>query len=359
MAGYANIVAIGSAKGSLRLTNEDLVKLLGRIEDAPETGTSDDWIVHNTGIQTRPIVSSAESVYSLTADAARALYRTSGRSPESLDHIIVATSTPPHPFPPVAAHIARELDVTVAANDLVAGCAGFIYGLMHAKALVADGAEEVLLIGAEGLSRMSNYADRSDSILWGDMAGAFLIKRSNSPGLLDVIAGSEPAGLELIRRVKKPGKHLMNSEEGFYLSDEVFEPFIDMAGPEVFKWVTTEPGILGVSVNELLERNELDLKEIAVIIPHQANGRMIRSAVNNYWWKNRAALTAQGMSKEDLAKQWFNKIEHYGNSSAASVPVAFGELLDAGSLKPGDRYIFSAFGTGLLWAAALGVWNPE
>ena len=321
---YGNIVGWGKYVPSRVITNTDLEKTLD---------TTDEWIVTRTGIRERHIVEDDETTSSMSVAAAKMALDKAGISPRDLDLIIVASSSPDYLTPPVSSQIQYTLGANkAAAFTLVTGCTGFIYALSTAQQFIAAGTyDTVLVIGAELLSRFIDWTDRSTCVLFGDGAGAVVLKATNTPsGVLACILGSDGSG----------AKHLILPAGGsaYPPSSETLAKnmhTVRMNGPEVFKFATR---VLGKALRQVIRQAGLQTKDIDLFIPHQANARIIESAAK-----------VAGLPKERI----FVNIHKYGNTSAASIPVALAEAMEEGRAKVGSTLAFVAFGAGLTWASAV------
>ena len=321
---YGNIIGWGKYVPSRVITNADLEKRLD---------TSDEWIVARTGIRERRVVEEGESNSAMSVSAAKAALQKAGLQPKDLDLIIVATSSPDYLTPPVSSQIQNALGAkNVGAFTLVSGCTGFLYALATAQQFIAAGTyDTILVIGSELLSRFIDWNDRSTCVLFGDGAGAVVLQASETPsGVLASILGSDGSG----------GKHLILPAGG-----STHPPSIEtlqkgmhtvrMNGPEVFKFATQ---VLGKALRQVISEAGLKTEDIDLFIPHQANARIIRSAARY-----------AGLPEEKI----FINIHKYGNTSAASIPIALAEALEEGRAKVGDTLALVAFGAGLTWASAV------
>ncbi len=326
----ARMIAIGSYVPEGRLTNADLEKMVD---------TTDEWIVSRTGIHERRIAEPGESTADLATRAAEDILATAGVRAEDIDVLMVPTATPEYLFPSTAAVVQDRIGATNAASfDLLAACSGFIYGLAQAYALVESGlAKNVLVIGAETLSRINDYTDRSTCILFGDGAAGALIQASDdasSTGFLGFDLGTDGSG----------GKDLLlpvgGSRNPANMPFERQDAFLKMNGREVYKFATR---VIADSTTRLLEALELSVAEIDLFVPHQANTRIIDHAVERL-----------GI---DPAKVVVN-LDRFGNTSSASVPMAMTEARDQGRLKPGDLLLLIAFGGGLTWGSTVVRYEP-
>lgn len=324
---YAAITGWGMAVPERVLSNADLEKMVE---------TSDEWIVSRTGIRERRVVGPDDSTTSLSAAAARTALANAGLTADDIGLIIVATCTPDKFVVSEAALVQAELGGNAAAFDVGAACSGFVYGLSVGSMFVRQGLHDrVLVIGADTLTRFVDYTDRSTCILFGDGAGAVVLEATDQPrGLLSTVLGADGSG----------NKHLYAPGWGAVVpeSAELFpeiRPYLQMNGQEVFRFAVR---VMGDAAAEAVDRAGLTFDDIDMLIPHQANSRIIDAAARRL----------------DLPREkvWVN-LDRYGNTSAASVPIALAEAVDAGQLEEGDNVVLVAFGAGLSWAAGVVRWG--
>ncbi|MDP6350203.1 MAG: beta-ketoacyl-ACP synthase III [Chloroflexota bacterium] len=308
-------------------TNHDLAKLVD---------TSDEWIQTRTGIRERRVAGAGESTLSLATAAGRQAMERAGVTADAIDMILVATITPDYGFPAVANLVQDELGAkNAAALDINAACTGFISGLAIAHGLIQSGqSQTVLLIGAETMSRIVDWTDRATCVLFGDGAGAVVLQPSEGRGgVVSTMLGSDGAGAELLYQPggdgQRPGG---NPADGPNL--------LVMDGREVYKFAVRTTARAS---RETLDRAGLSVDDVDLFIPHQANIRIIDAAVKQL-----------GLDPDKV----FTNVESYGNASAASVPMALCEAVEAGRVRPGDRVLMVAFGGGLSWGGALVEWRP-
>ena len=312
------------------LTNDDL----SRIVD-----TSDEWIVSRTGIRERRIAADDETTTSLSVNAARDALAVAGLDPSELDLVIVATCTPDYPLPATSVLVATELGATRAAGfDLQAACSGFVYGLAAGTSFVRSGMyRNVLVIGVEILSRFLNWTDRSTCVLFGDGAGAVLLQASERPGgMLGVDLFSDGAGCQAII-VPAGGSINPASHE----TVDARMHAIQMLGSDVFKYATRQ---MGESALSALRNAGLGIDDVDQFVFHQANQRIISSVQRQFGIPD--------------AKTFLN-IEKYGNTSAASVPIALVEAVASGRINEGDRVLMVAFGAGYTAGGAVIEWTAD
>lgn len=328
MARYAAITGWGSAVPEKVLTNADLEKLVD---------TSDEWITSRTGIKERRIVSSHESTSTMAIASARQALERAGVSPWQVDLVICCTATPDFLFPSTACLIQHEIGAENAgAFDLEAACSGFIYGISVGSQFIKTGDyKTVLVVAAEALSRFIDWTDRATCVLFGDGAGAVVLEASESRnGLLSFVLGAHGVGEDLIKLPAGGARKPATPE-----TLEGAEHFIKMNGQEVYRFAVR---IMGDSAVEALEKAGLKNEDISLFIPHQANLRIISSIADRL-----------GLDPEKI----FINIDKYGNTSAASIPIALCEAVEAGRVKPGDNILFVAFGAGLTSAASIVKWG--
>jgi 3-oxoacyl-[acyl-carrier-protein] synthase-3 len=320
----AIIVGTGSELPEKRLTNEDLSKMVE---------TNDEWITQRTGIKERRIASEGESTATLATAAARKALEAAKLAPQDLDLIICATITPEMIFPSTACFVGAQLGVAgTAAFDMSAACSGFIYAIVTGSNFIKSGQyKNVLVIGAETLSRITDYKDRASCILFGDGAGAVVLQRTSDPkrGLIYNSLHADGNGAEVMKCM--PGSRHPISEalvrEG--------QQFMQIKGREVYKFAVSKFEEL---IESAMRTCELTVDDVKLIVPHQVNQRIIDSA----------------MEKLNMAPEKAHvNINKYGNTSAASIPIALDEAWRMGKLHPGDAVIFVAFGAGLTWANAV------
>ncbi len=325
---YAHIVGWGKYVPDKILTNNDLAELVD---------TSDEWILARTGISERRIAGPKESTFTMALRAAQEALEVANLDPRALDLIIVSTATPDYLFPATACLVQDALGATHAgAFDLEAGCAGFVYALSIGDQMIATGAyKHVLVIGAETLSRILDWTDRNTCVLFGDGAGAFLLQASDTPGgMLSFVLGSDGSGGQLL--IIPAGGSRQPA------SLDTVTPrlhFVQMKGREVFRFASR---ITAKAAREAIRAAKLTTDDIDLFIPHQANLRIILSAAKEL-----------GLP---MARVFVN-VEKYGNTSAASIPIAFCEAIEEGRLKPGNHLVLVGFGAGLTWGATVVKWR--
>ncbi|HOA99493.1 MAG TPA: beta-ketoacyl-ACP synthase III [Candidatus Atribacteria bacterium] len=324
--GEVKILGTGSSVPERIITNFDLEKMVD---------TSDEWITTRTGIKERRIAQEEESTSTFALLAAQRALQAAQVSPEELDLIIVATVTPDMLFPATACLLQRELKAHKAASfDLEAGCTGFVYALSLAeKYLRGGGGEKALVVGAETLSKILDWEDRSTCVLFGDGAGAAVLGLSEEEGIIATYLGSDGGGahlLELPAGCSRMPASLDTVNSRLH--------YIKMNGNEVFKFAVK---IMEEASLEVIKRGQVEIDEVSLFIPHQANIRIINSAAKRL-----------GIPEEKV----FVNVHKYGNTSSASVPLALDEAYREGKIKRSDLVLLVGFGAGLTWGSALIRW---
>jgi len=321
------IIGLGSYVPKKVLTNKDLE---GMVE------TSDEWITTRNGIKERRIASGTESTSVLAAHAAKEALKNAKVKAEEIDLIVVATVTPDMPFPATACFVQEKIGAKDAACfDLSAACAGFLYGLEMARQMIAAGVYEcALVIGAEKLSAVTDWADRNTCVLFGDGAGAAVVAPVKSGGILSSYLGSDGTLWELLMI---PGGGSRKPATMETVRDHMH--FIKMRGNEVFKLAVK---IMSDAACKALKKCRLGVDDIDCFIPHQANMRILD-----------AVARKMGLPKEKI----FFNVAKYGNMSAASTAVALSEAYRSGRIKPGSVVVLDAFGAGLVWGSCVLRWQ--
>lgn len=319
----AILAGTGSFVPSQILTNSDLTKIVD---------TSDEWITTRTGIKTRHVASEGETTATLAAEAARRALNDAGMKADELNLIIIGTITPEMVFPSTACFVQDMIGAKNAwAFDISAACSGFVYGLSIAQQFVSSGLyQNALVIGAETLTRITNYQDRGSCILFGDGAGAVILKAANSgpQGVMYSTSFSDGSGWTSLNCPAYGSRYPVSKP----LPDPSMV-YMHINGREVYQ--TAVRRIVEL-VNECLEKCDLDVEDIAMFIPHQMNARIIESV---------------GKRLNFTDDRIFINIDKYGNTSAASIPIALDECRRTGKLKSGDIVLLVAFGGGLTWGA--------
>lgn len=310
------------------LTNADLERMVD---------TTDEWITVRTGIKERRVAAPEEASSDLALEAAQEALEAAGVDAADLDLILVGTASPDMIFPATACLVQERLGAKRAgAVDISAACSSFVYALGLAHAQVVSGlAERVLVVGADTLSRITNWKDRSTCVLFGDSAGAAVVVPSDGQrGLLSFWLGADGSGGSLLS-LPAGGSRLPAS----YETVERAQHYIHMNGPEVFKFASR---IIPRAIEETCQRAGVSVKEVDLFIPHQANVRIIQAA---------AERLGQPLEK------FYMNVHKYGNTSSASVPVALYEAVEEGRVRPGDLVVLVAFGGGLTWASCALRWG--
>ena len=313
-------------------------RVMPNSELAELVDTSDEWIRARTGIGERRVAAPEETTCSLAVHAARQALERAQVAPEALDLIILATCTPDYSNMPATASLVQDAlgAPRAGAFDLNAVCSGFLYGLATGSQFIVSGAyQSVLVIGAEVFTRILDWQDRSTCVLFGDAAGAVVLQASDVPGgLLSFVLGSDGAGACSLY-VPAGGSRQPPSAE----TVAAREHYLKMQGRDVFRFATR---VLPESVLQAVEAANLTTDDIDLLIPHQANTRIIDAAVR------RLKLSETAV---------FSNVERYGNTSAASIPLALCEAIEAGLVRPGTTLVLSGFGAGLSWGSAVWRWQ--
>ncbi len=327
---HAHVTGWGRYVPSQVLTNADLERMVD---------TNDEWIVTRTGIRERRVAAADETTASMAAVAGLRAIATAGLSPDDIDLILVATLTPDYWMPSTAALVKEAIGNTrAAAMDVAAACSGFVYGFATAQAYVTAGlARHVLVIGAELLTRFLDYTDRSTCILFGDGAGAVVVSGSDEPGgALGIELTTEPSGAYMIWLPAGGAKSPPSRE-----TVERGEHFIRMEGRETYRFATRT---LASTALASIRKAGIEPSDVELFIPHQANIRIIEAV-------------AKGL---DLPMdRMYTNVDRYGNTSAASVPIALAEAVNEGRVKKGDHVTIVAFGAGFTSGAVTLRWTAD
>jgi 3-oxoacyl-[acyl-carrier-protein] synthase-3 len=329
---YAHIVGWGSFLPDKILTNDEIAETID---------TSHEWIYSRTGISERRIAGEQETTATMAFEAAARALSVADMRPSQIDLIIVATSTPEYIFPSTACRVQDYLGANRAgAFDLSAACSGFVYGISMASQAIASGMiQSAIIVGTETLSRVTDWKDRETCILFGDGAGAVVLKGSSIPGgVMASTLRSDGSGANLLslpavyhNPVPSLGPEYFHNGQG--------PGTIKMSGRQVFRFATQA---ISDSISEVLEKAELSPDEIDLIVPHQANKRIIESAAKKL--------------KIPVDRFYLN-MNLTGNTSAASIPLALCDAIGEDLLKPDDNVVFVGFGGGLTWAASVVKWD--
>ncbi|WEK56232.1 MAG: ketoacyl-ACP synthase III [Candidatus Cohnella colombiensis] len=321
------IIGTGKYAPERRLTNQQLESMVE---------TNDEWIVSRTGIRERRIAAPEQATSDLAYEASVRALEAAGITADQLDLIIVATITPDMLFPSTACILQEKLGAKkAAAFDLSAACSGFIYSLASATAFMKMGMyRRVLVVGAETLSRITDYTDRNTCILFGDGAGAVVLGEvAEGRGFKSFELGADGAGGELLR-LCGGGSRMPATEQS--IADR--RHFIEMNGRDVFKFAVR---VMGSAADEALAKAGISKEDIDLLIPHQANIRIIQSAIERLNLPQEKCMI---------------NVDRYGNMSAASIPMALAEAVEEGRVKEGDTLVLVGFGGGLTWGASVLTW---
>ncbi len=324
---YAAIAGTGSALPDRIVPNAEFESLVD---------TSDEWIVDRTGIRARRFAREGETTSTLATEAATRALASAGISPQQVDLLMVATVTPDRPLPGAASFVQARMGVTCPALDINAACAGFSYATSLATGMIVSGqSETVLVIGAEVLSRKLDFTDRSTCVLFGDGAGAAVMVRSDEPG---IIASSLAADGRLANVLTIPAGGTERPATSQDLAAR--EDKIRMSsGKEVFKQAVVS---MTDACRQLLDKAGVSADEVDLLIPHQANARIIKAVADRLGFgPDRAVMD----------------IEDVGNTSAASIPIALDRAWRAGRIQPGSLVLMTSFGAGMAWGATLLRWT--
>lgn len=324
---YVGIIGLGAYVPEKIITNKDLEQVMD---------TSDEWIVERTGIRERHVAAENEATSDLATKAAQKALEDANITAAEIDLIIVATGTADMAFPATACLVQDNLKaINAAAFDVSAACSGFIYALVTGSQFIKAGVyRHVLVIGAETLSRITDWSDRKTGMLFGDGAGAAVLGETpEGYGILGVDLGSNGSGAELL---KVPAGGSRNPATVETVSQR--QHYIHMDGNEVFKFAVK---IMGETTRKALQNANLTPADVTYLVPHQANIRIIKSAAKRL-----------DLPMEKVVAN----VDKYGNTSAASVPIALDEAVKSGVIKPGDIIALVGFGGGLTWASSIMKW---
>ncbi len=322
------VVGTGHGLPSRKLTNHDLEKMVD---------TSDAWIVQRTGIRERLICTDDEAASDLAIAAAQQALERSGIDPETIDQVVVATVSADYSFPSCAVLVQDQIGAkNAAAFDVGAACAGFIYALAVADAMIlADHAKTILVVGVDTLSKFTDWTDRATCVLFGDAAGAVILKATENTerGILATVTFSDGAGAPHIKMEAGGSRFPPASEAIAGISNKIY-----MNGNETYKFAVKA---LGDACHKVIQKANLTVDDVDLFVPHQANVRIIDAAAERI-----------GLPKEKI----YLNIEKYGNTSAGSIPLGLYEAELQGLLKPGAIVLTVGFGAGLVWGANLIRW---
>ncbi len=316
---YARVVSTGSYLPSNRMSNHDLEKMVN---------TNHDWIVSRTGIENRHIAEEHESTCDLAENASRAALKAADMKPDDIDLIVMATTTADQVFPSSACLLQERLGIKGSpAFDVQAVCAGFMYALDIAEKFIrTESATRALVIGAETFSRIIDWTDRSTCVLFGDGAGAMIVEAADSPGIHSTHLHADGQYKDLLSVPVGVSRNFQIIKDG--------TAFTQMQGGEVFKIAVR---CMEKVAEEALAANDIDVESIDWMIPHQANIRIITATAKRL-----------GIPMDKVVVT----VDQHGNTSAASIPLAFDAAVKDGRIKPGHRILIEGFGGGFTWGAA-------
>jgi 3-oxoacyl-[acyl-carrier-protein] synthase-3 len=305
------------------LTNDELATLVE---------TSDEWIRERTGIRERRIARDDEALTDIALPACRRALEMAGADPSSIDLLVVATVTPDMSFPSSSALLADTLGMPdAAAYDLSAGCTGFVYAIAQAHAMLSAGlSKRALVVGGDVLSKILDWDDRSTLVLFGDGAGAVVMEQVDAGGFLGFELGADGGG----------GANLWLPGSGSRLFEEP-DKYVKMNGREVFKFATR---VMVTSAEAILDECDLDIDDVDVYVPHQANVRIIDHAVRKLGVPDGRTVV---------------NVDRYGNTSSGSIPLALADAADDGRLESGKLVLLTGMGAGLTWGSALIRWTHD
>lgn len=320
---FASLIGWGHYAPDTVVTNDDLAQIVD---------TSDEWIRSRSGIERRHFASEDQATSDLCVEAANRAIAKAGIEPSEIDLVLVSTSSPDYLTPPVSSQVQDRIGANCGAMTLMVGCTGFVYGLVTASQFIQTGAyRTVLVVGAEVISKNLDMTDRVTCVLFGDGAGAVVLQATDEPcGVRSFELGSDGAQHEAII-AHCPGTR--NPVSQYAIDNRTH--YLRMDGRAVFKFATTT---MGESLQRVMAKAAVGVDDIDLFIPHQANARIIEYAAKSF-----------GLPSEKVVMN----VADYGNTSAATIPIALSEALDAGRAAPGDTLAFVGFGAGLTWASCL------
>ena len=329
---YAQITGWGMYVPNRVVPNDTFVKM--------GLDTTNEWISSRTGIERRHIVGRNEATSDMAVRAAKEALHVAELNANELDLVLVATCTPDHIMPSTASLVQDRIGAKSAgAMDLNAACAGFVYALNTGAAFIESGrAQNVLVVGADELSNHLDWKDRTTCVLFGDGAGAVVLRASDKPGVMATTMGSDGAGANLLTiRAGSRKRHSNAASNGHAAQDSDY--FLKMNGPQIFRWATQ---MMAKAAEKVVAASGLKTSQIDLFIPHQANFRIMDAAARRL-----------GLPIEKV----FSNVAEYGNTSAASIPIALCEAVQDGRVKAGDTIVLASFGAGLSWAASAIRWG--
>lgn len=325
---YAQIEGWGMHLPSRVVPNESFVKM--------GLNTTEEWISSRTGIEERRLAGRNEATSDMAVRAANRALQVAEAHASEVDLVIVATCTPDYIMPSTASLVQNRLGaVRAGAVDLNAACSGFVYALaMGAGQIEAGRAKHVLVIGADELSLHLDWRDRSTCVLFGDGAGAVLLRAASQPGILASTTGSDGSGADLLMIPGGGSRFASNGRNG-----KGDDRFLRMNGPQIFRWATQ---MMAHAAEDVIKQSGLKPDQIDLFLPHQANQRIIEATARRL-----------GLSADKV----FSNVGRYGNTSAASIPIALCEAIAAGRVAKGNHIVLTSFGAGLSWAALALRWG--
>ena len=320
---YARIEGTGHAVPKVQVSNTELSQYVD---------TTDEWISSRTGIRNR-YISTGETATSLAVSAAKEALERANVKPEEIDVIIVATISPEYFMPSTACLVQGEIGaVNATCFDLGAACSGFLYAMKVATQGIRCGDyKKALVIGSEVLSKVLDWNHRDICVLFGDGAGAAVLSQSDEPGVIGSYTGSDGNGANLLSLRALPSKNILHE-------NEPENPYMQMEGREVYSFAVK---IIPKCIEKVLKDTDYNVQDISYFVLHQANERIIDSVAKK--------MKVQG-------EKFYKNMDTYGNTSAASIPIALSEMDQSGKLKKGDMIILVGFGGGLTWGATLVKW---
>ena len=328
---HAQITGWGMHVPSTVITNDAFVKM--------GLDTTDEWITSRTGITQRRLVARDEATSDLAVKAARNALQVADVHAADIDLVIVATCTPDHVMPSTASIVQDRLGAhSAGAFDVNAACAGFAYALNIGASHIESGrAKQVLVVGADELSIYLDWKDRGTCILFGDGAGAVILAGGPEPGILSSTMGSDGSGAPLLTIPGGGSRIRANGKNGAHPAAN----YLRMNGPRIFRWATE---MMTEAAEKVMAESHLKPDQVDLFIPHQANMRIIEATARKLGFP---------------MKKVFSNVQRYGNTSAASIPIALCEAAEAGALRVGDNVVLTSFGAGLSWAAVAMRWTQE
>ena len=332
----SRIIATGACLPEKAVSNEELGKLINEINGLEGTeGIDDQWVAKRSGIHERRIVT-GENTSDLAAGAAQQVLTRSGTAAEDIDLIIVASCTPDYQTPNLGSMVQRQIGADRAVCfGISAACSGFIFALSVADKYIGSGlAKKAIVIGAEVLSKATDWSDKNTCVLFGDGAAAVLIEHSETQAILGEELGSKGSKSQVLTNGYFPAANAFNGVEPMKVEDA----YTRMDGLEVFSFAVKK---LSSSIMSVLDKEGLSLDDIKYIVPHQANLRIIEAVVKRLG------------TEQD---KFYVNLDRFGNTSSASIPIALNELNEEGKLERGDKIVLAGFGGGLTWGTMLIEW---